>query len=1177
MEEIKMKKAIAIVLSVVLCVQMLAGLTVSAKASPQNEICNTAWVDDFSTDTISSYKNAGPDTGAWGNWHVADGKLKVRGNEGANWYGTTLLLKDKVYEDFIMEFDADVSAGYGVILRAQDDANTAGSGLNAWHSGDAYAIMHWAPVESYASVQILDFNGNPNGEVLADVGSIGAMTSVHWKIMAVEQDIIISITDNNNSDNKITYTLTNTRYDAGLIGFYNLTKDGVTTFLADNLSVTPINSTLYENDYSNTAIDEWFVAGPDNGAWGKWYVADGKLQVTGNPIANWWGTSILTDVKYDNFVMEFDADVSAGYGVFLRAQDSAAVEGAGLNTWHSGNVYAIMHWAPVESYASVQILDYNGTPDGKVLANAGQIGTMTSAHWKIVAWGNTISIKVTDNNDASNTLSYVLTDNTYGLGHIGFYNLTKEGVTSFKCDNLKVKGYTLPRIEPSRPQDPDAPEIEEPKTEILWSDDMNGDKGENYQAYGLWWNDTVSAMTETDYTGVLGNEGGSGDGITYYYLNDYKFKDLVMEFDVISTAEKAQYGVVFRAGNPGPEADQGNGYTVMYDGNWVFVGKLDGSFQQITSDSSVYAYNPTDNGIEINHWKVVCVGNVIAVYFNESETPAIVVEDSIYTEGSVGFRTFAAENTAKNVVIDNLIVKGTGTCSVVETPKEDEPLPEPSFSIQDPKAEISWSDDMNGDKGGSYTPYGLWWNDTVSTMTNTNYHDVLGNEGGKEDGITYYYLNDYKFKDLVMEFDVISTAEKAQYGVVFRAGNPGDKSDQADGYTVMYDGEWVFVGKLNGKFEQITSENSVYAYNPSENGISLKHWKVVCVGNTIAVYFNGSEIPAIVVEDSTYSVGQVGFRAFAPANAVKNVVIDNFTVKGTGTYTPPKKNAESKPKSNLNTYDFEWVDNFDGDTFTSYLAHGRWWNNAISEFNEQDYKDVLANEGGIADGVCYYYLRKYKWADFTMEFDVNGADKSAQYGVVLRAGNYSANPDDCDGYTVMYDGEWIFVGKLNGEFVQLKSSDSPYSYNPGANGIVPKHWKITCYGDTIQVYLNGSDTPVITVKDSDFECGYVGFRTFAKEGEHTNVIFDNLRIKGSVLVERLTTMINSNRRKGEVKDYSKLSKTAEKTDKVFSDKLEGGSNNENNTLKNLLICGTGIAVLGFGLIGLIFASKKKKR
>lgn len=675
-------------------------------------------------------------------------------------------------------------------------------------------------------------------------------------------------------------------------------------------------NTEWVDDFSTDTIAKYKVAGPDNGAWGNWQVVDGKMQVTGNAPAAWWGTSLLLkDVIYDNFVMEFDADVSAGYGVILRAQDDATTSGSGLNAWFGGNAYVIMHWAPIENNASVQILDYNGTDGGEVLANVGSIGAMSSAHWKIIAEGNDIVIHLIDNDNADNKITYTLSDTRYASGMLGFYNLTAGGVTSFKLDNLIIKGEKVIT---------DLPSITEPETKVSWFDDMNSSKGDEYTAYGLWWNNAVSAMTQTDYQGVLGNEGGSVDGITYYYLNNYKFDDLVMEFDVVSTSSNAQYGVVLRA------------------------------------------------------------------------------------------------------------------------------------------------------------------------------------------------------------------------------GNPGDGVDQGDGYTVMYDGDWVFAGKLNGQFTQITSTPTDYIYNPSDHGVVITHWKIVCVGENMAVYFNHSTEPAIWVTDSTYTSGSVGFRAFSPANTVNNVVIDNVSIKGTGTYDDPKPEEPVEPlPPELETYEFEWTDDFGSETYNAYLAYGRWWNNVISEFNGKDYHNILANEGGIADGVCYYYLRKYKWVDFEMEFDVPSVDSTAQYGVVLRASTYSDAPDDCGGYTIMYDGSWIFVGKLNGSFVQVTNTSSAYAYNPSEHGITPEHWKVTCVGNTIQLYLNGSTTPVISVKDSDFNCGYVGFRTFAKGGSHTNVVFDNLHIKGSVLIEELTTKINSNRRSGTIYDYSVLVESAKKTDKVVV-KGDGGSNNTTN-------------------------------
>lgn len=66
-----MRRFVAMLLTFALCLPMTGQLAMTVAAAsaekPQKEMCNTEWVDDFSTDTIAKYKVAGPDNGAWGN------------------------------------------------------------------------------------------------------------------------------------------------------------------------------------------------------------------------------------------------------------------------------------------------------------------------------------------------------------------------------------------------------------------------------------------------------------------------------------------------------------------------------------------------------------------------------------------------------------------------------------------------------------------------------------------------------------------------------------------------------------------------------------------------------------------------------------------------------------------------------------------------------------------------------------------------------------------------------------------------------------------------------------------------------------------------------------------------------------------------------------------------------
>lgn len=596
-----------------------------------------SYEDEFNGDTMGNYKTAGPDNGIWGNWSQVNGMLQVTGNPSANWYGTTCLIR-KDFTDFTMEFDADLLSGYGIFLRAQDDASTVGEGLNKWFGGNTYAIMHWDPTNANARFEVLDYNGSASSIYTSGTGKVGAMSRAHWVITANGDTITFTVTDINNDANSFTYTLTDSRYSEGGIAFYNLTKTGVTSLKIDNLKITPLGKKLY--DFSDDEqLGDFFTAGPDTGRWGNWQAVNGNLQVTGNTGASWWGTSFVNKYKYGDFTLEFDATVSAGYGIILRAQDDGSTSGAGLNKWFSGNTYVIFHHT--DSNSKIQVYNFNGaeTAIGSAVPDT-VIHGKSSVHWVIECAGNTISYTVTDNNDPTNVVSGSVTDTAYSSGYFGFYNLTKAGVTSLKVDNLKISGNSL----------------NDPFDSTVWYDNFSGGTGSKYTAHGGYWNNFTSLWTDTDYTGVLGNE-NLANGITYYYLNGFEFGDVSVEYDIDSYAPGAQFGVVLRAANPSSEGNGGDGYTVMYDGSWLFAGRIDGSFTQITTGSP-HAYNPTNNGLIPNHLKVSIEGNTIKVYVNRINVPVITITDDTFKAGFIGIRTNAVANTANNVVFDNLRVCG---------------------------------------------------------------------------------------------------------------------------------------------------------------------------------------------------------------------------------------------------------------------------------------------------------------------------------------------------------------------------------------------------------------------------------------------------------------------------------------------------------------------------------------
>lgn len=385
---------------------------------------------------------------------------------------------------------------------------------------------------------------------------------------------------------------------------------------------TQESDTSFQDEFSTDSIEKYQVAGPDNGAWGSWHIADGKLCVTGNSGAQWWGTSaVLSNRTFGDFIMEFDADVLSGYGVILRAQDDGTTKNSGLNSWYGGNGYAILHWVPVERNANIEIFDYNGA--AVKLAEAGNLSAMQSAHWCITAIGDEISITVEDKADPQNRLSYQLKDSRYSSGSIAFYNLTYGGVDSLKIDNLSITplGTQMTYVSPQKQNiTPD-------------------------QTLGTWEN------TENRITGRV------EQGVGYAWFDRLPLADVDVSFEVLVSSEGTQYGLVFSADEPFDTVDGGNAYTVLYDGNWVFAGKLNGTFQQLTQTDTRYAYCPSEHGVLPVKWRIRYQNGLISVFINEQAIPAITVKATSGTYGFVGLRMLSPEKPG-TLAIQNLKIGG---------------------------------------------------------------------------------------------------------------------------------------------------------------------------------------------------------------------------------------------------------------------------------------------------------------------------------------------------------------------------------------------------------------------------------------------------------------------------------------------------------------------------------------
>lgn len=195
---------------------------------------------------------------------------------------------------------------------------------------------------------------------------------------------------------------------------------------------------------------------------------------------------------------------------------------------------------------------------------------------------------------------------------------------------------------------------------------------------------------------------------------------------------------------------------------------------------------------------------------------------------------------------------------------------------------MNFSDNFDGSKAEEWTPYGIWYNQD----------GVLTANGGPTDGEawTYYYLNNRRYKDFTMEFDVLS--QKAnQFGVVLRTSTQTAEPDLKDGYAIMNDKAWAFFGKFNGRWNTINTEtgNGVPGSDVLTEyeiaGNVPKHWKIVAKDGVISVYFDGAQTPSMQVQDNAYTSGLIGFRCLTQPNEEASVKIANFSITGDGSTT----------------------------------------------------------------------------------------------------------------------------------------------------------------------------------------------------------------------------------------------------------------------------------------------------
>ena len=129
--------------------------------------------------------------------------------------------------------------------------------------------------------------------------------------------------------------------------------------------------------------------------------------------------------------------------------------------------------------------------------------------------------------------------------------------------------------------------------------------------------------------------------------NNTSYDNFVFEADV-KVGPSGNAGLIFRVFNPGVGADTYNGYFAGIDSGAgsVFLGKANNSWTYIAGSSMAITANT------FYHMKVVANGSQIQIYLNDMGIPKVAVNDTSFTSGAIGLRTYNAAAAFANITIN---------------------------------------------------------------------------------------------------------------------------------------------------------------------------------------------------------------------------------------------------------------------------------------------------------------------------------------------------------------------------------------------------------------------------------------------------------------------------------------------------------------------------------------------
>lgn len=385
---------------------------------------------------------------------------------------------------------------------------------------------------------------------------------------------------------------------------------------------TPPPSSSFSDDFNDGNANGWTTYD------GTWAVESGQYSVN----AGLGYKSVANGTNFSNFTCELDvmvsaASVDANAGLIFRVTNPSVGPDA-FNGYYAGID---------DNQDKVRLGRMNGGWT-EITSAAVTINPNTLYHMKVVTSGSNIKVYVGD----MTTPKININDATHAAGAIG----VRSHQTHSHFDNVSavaVGATVTPTPTPaatatSTPTPTPTPAATATPTPTPgFSDDFNDGNANGWTTYGGTW------AVESGQYSVSAGEGYKS------VANGTNFGNFTYEADVMVSTDTsfANGGVLFRVANPAVGVDAYQGYFAGINAynDQVELGRANNNWTQLGTASMTLVAGT------MYHLKVVVSGSNIKVYVGDMVTPKIDRNDTTFTTGMIGVRTYKTHSHFDNVVV----------------------------------------------------------------------------------------------------------------------------------------------------------------------------------------------------------------------------------------------------------------------------------------------------------------------------------------------------------------------------------------------------------------------------------------------------------------------------------------------------------------------------------------------